>query len=179
MAANQNFRSAFNGFNREDVVNYISQLSYEFDGQLNRVKGERAALQQDLELAREQCADAAQLRSELEEAKARNAFLEQEIAALRQQQEVNKNNDELEAYRRAERAERKANTRVAQMYANASGILADATACTDATAQRVGELTNQICQQLSQLQNTLTEGADAIRGSAAAMYALKPADNEE
>ena len=41
------------------------------------------------------------------------------------------------------------------------------------------QVTEQVIQQLAQLKNTITDGANAIRGSAAAMYALKPVCDEE
>ena len=44
MDAPQNFRSAFNGFNREDVVNYISYISTKHDTELNELRTEAEEL---------------------------------------------------------------------------------------------------------------------------------------
>jgi len=207
MAALQKFRGAFNGFNREDVVRYIELMNTQHALEVNQLgsqiktlqeeaaenrgllaqaaaseealqqeKDRAQALEQDLEQEREHSAALAQ---ELEQEKARTAALERELEIFRAQAGRPQTEEELEAYRRAERAERAANERVANMYAQASGILADATASTDDTAQRVGQLTQQICGQLEQLQETLTAGADTIRGSAQAMFALRPQTEEE
>lgn len=179
MAAFQNFRGAINGFNREDVVNYIARLNHDFDAQKNRLNNELNILRQDLEQAQGNEAEITQLKAQLEEALNKNAQLEQELAELRQKNEAAAAADELETYRRAERAERIARERVSQMYARANGILADATACTDQVSTQVDQVTEQVMQQLTQLKNTLAEGANAIRGSAAAMYAMKPVCDEE
>ena len=40
MAAFQNFRSAFNGFNREDVVHYIEFLNSKHAADLNQLNAE-------------------------------------------------------------------------------------------------------------------------------------------
>ena len=86
---------------------------------------------------------------------------------------------ELEAYRRAERAERIATERVAQLYAQANGILSDATVRTDEAVTQINELADQVFAQFAQLQSALTAGANSIRDTAAAMYAIKPIPTEE
>ena len=90
MSMPQNFRSAFNGFNREDVVHFIEYLNAKHDAQV-------AQLNAELELLRTQAATRQEdpaLAEELEEA--RNACAElqaqleskdQELAQLRQQVE--------------------------------------------------------------------------------------------
>ena len=107
----------------------------------------------------------------------------QELAALKQQLEQPRfrpqTESELEAYRRAERAERAAHERVNQLYARANGALADATARTDETAMRLSDMAGQISAQLSALQTALTEGANTIRDAAATMYTIKPVSSDE
>ena len=44
MAAAQNFRSAFNGFNREDVVHYLEYLNAKHTNQINQLTAENEAL---------------------------------------------------------------------------------------------------------------------------------------
>ena len=90
MSMTQNFRSAFNGFNREDVVHFIEYLNAKHDAQV-------AQLNAELELLRTQAATRQEdpaMAEELEEA--RNACAElqaqleskdQELAQLRQQLE--------------------------------------------------------------------------------------------
>ena len=179
MAAFQNFRGAINGFNREDVVNYIARLNHDFETQVNRLNNELNILRQELEQGQGGDGEVIRLKAQLEEALDKNEQLEQELEALRQNGAVVSTSDELETYRRAERTERAARERVSQMYARANGILADATSCTDQLSTQVDQVTEQVIQQLAQLKNTLADGANAIRGSAAAMYALKPVCDEE
>ncbi len=68
MTAPQNFRTAFNGFNREDVVHYIEYLNARHESEINQLNAEldllrsrasqaeeNAETQQQLEQAREVC----------------------------------------------------------------------------------------------------------------------------
>ena len=176
MAEFQNFRSALGGFNREDVVHYIEYINHKHAAQLNQLKTEIQALQTELA---ELQADAS-LFQRLEEANARIAQLEQELEeakAVPAPQE--KSEDELEAYRRAERAERRAAERVAQMYDQASATLADAASRADDSATQVSELTNALNLQLQQLQGAITAGKNTMLNAAAAMYAVRPLSEEE
>ena len=174
MATFQNFRGAFHGFNREDVVRYIELLNNQHAAQCNQLNNEILSLRAQLAEAKSREADPAVL----EEALKRNEELERALAEAQAHSEQARTNEELEAYRRAERAERIANDRVNQMFLQASAILASATAATDETATKVGQLTEQVCQQLSQLQAALNGGADVIRETAAAMYAIRPGEKE-
>ena len=152
MAAFQNFRGAVGGFNREDVVHYIEYINNKHSSQINQLNTEMQALQE--ELAQERDALAAQ------------------VAQFADRPQTD---NELEAYRRAERAERIAADRVAQLYQQANGALADATAKADETANQVGDLTDQLMVQLQQLQNVLSSGGNSMRDAAAALFAIRPA----
>ena len=90
MAASQNFRSAFNGFNREDVVHYLEYLNAKHTNQINQLTAENEALRaqvdtlpelesQQLLVAslEEKCAELTRL---LEAAQARCEELEQAAA---------------------------------------------------------------------------------------------------
>lgn len=175
MAAFQNFRSAVGGFNREDVVRYIEYINNKHSSQLNQLNTEMQALQEELAQLRGQ----ADLATQLEDAHARIAELEQERDALSAQVELladrPQTDSELEAYRRAERAERIATDRVALLYQQANGALADATAKADETATQVGDLADQLMVQLSQLQTVLSSGSNSMRDAAAALFAIRPA----
>ena len=48
MAATQNFRSAFNGFNREDVVHYLEYLNTKHTNQVNQLTAENETLRAKL-----------------------------------------------------------------------------------------------------------------------------------
>ena len=130
MAASQNFRSVFNGFNREDVVHYIEYLNAKHTAEVNQLQSELDFLNTKLESARqttqleEALAAIEALKAERDDALAKaNAIdpaLEDRCAQLEAQlrsAEEAKNNalqhaakcqveQELEAYRRAERTER-------------------------------------------------------------------------
>lgn len=164
MAGIQNFRSAFRGFNREDVVSYIEYINNQHHTQI-------AQLNTQLQNANESLAKAlAQPRNtELEEKvqtlEARCQELEEQLAA--QPQVVEKTDDELEAYRRAERAERNAKERAAQIYDQANGVLADVTLKTEQAAAAMKELIAQVADRLQ-----LTE--QELQGAVSALYAIRP-----
>ena len=175
MAAVQNFRGAVGGFNREDVVRYIEYINNKHSSQINQLNTEMQALQEELAQLRGKT----DLSAQLEEANARIAQLEQERDALSAQVEQlsdrPQTDNELEAYRRAERAERIAADRVEQLYQQANGALADATDKADNTATQVGELSDALMAQLQQLQSVLASGSNSMRDAAAALFAIRPA----
>ncbi|MBQ3503512.1 MAG: hypothetical protein IJA75_02260 [Oscillospiraceae bacterium] len=78
--ASQNFRSAFNGFNREDVVRYLEYLNSKHSALINQLTEEAENLRQKLKLA----ADAIAADSARAE---RITALEEENAALKAQLE--------------------------------------------------------------------------------------------
>ncbi len=96
MAAPKNFRSAFNGFNREDVVHYIEYMNAQHTTQVNQLNSELEFLRQKLtHIQAEQPAadDRAQkleeacniLREQLQAAQDRNAILEAQCKQLTQE----------------------------------------------------------------------------------------------
>ena len=176
MAAFQNFRGAVGGFNREDVVHYIEYMNNKHSSQINQLNTELQALQEELARLRGN----ADLSAQLEEANARIAQLEQErddlAAQVEQMSDRPQTDNELEAYRRAERI---ATDRVEQLYQQANGALADATAKADETASQVGELTDALMVQLQQLQTVLASGGNSMRDAAAALFAIRPASADQ
>lgn len=70
MAVPQNFRAAFNGFNREDVVNYISFMTSRHETQVNELRSEAEELRTRI--------------GELERDGEKAALLEQEMKALQE-----------------------------------------------------------------------------------------------
>ena len=48
MSAPQNFRTAFNGFNREDVVRYLEYINNKHNSLVNQLNEENAALRAQL-----------------------------------------------------------------------------------------------------------------------------------
>ncbi len=158
----QHFRSALGGFNREDVVRYIEYMN-------NQHKSEIEQLNTQLQTAQEALNRAAgvsneELLAKLEAAEARCAQLE---AQLGQSPAVA--GDELEAYRRAERAERLARDRASQIYAQTNAVLADATLKIEAASDSFGTASAQLAQQLEKSKQELQE---AVAG----MYAIRPVE---
>ena len=78
MAA-KNFRSAFNGFNRQDVVHYIEFINNKHAAQLNQLKTELQTLQAELDQQRRATQEIETLSAQLEDANAQIAALEQEL----------------------------------------------------------------------------------------------------
>ena len=184
MASTQNFRSAFNGFNREDVVHYIEYLNSKHTGALNQLKSENQTLTDELEALREKpdfTEECAQLRDKNRELHTQVAELTAQIEALTKQLEEAQQftplaDEELEAYRRAEKAERTARERARQIYCQATGALADATTQVDDAAEHFKILSQRISEQLSELQATVDRSKNALQGAAATMYTIRPTE---
>ena len=49
MSTPQSFRSAFNGFNREDVVHYLEYLNTKHNNQINQLTAENESLRQQVD----------------------------------------------------------------------------------------------------------------------------------
>ena len=202
MSAPQNFRTSFNGFNREDVVRYLEYLNARHSSQVDQLTGEidylRLQLEQyqndasaaaETEALQAQCASLqAQLEESLSIRRALEARcnglereLEEAIAAKKQAEEAHTATcchveQELEAYRRAERMERKARERAEQVYSRTNGILADATAQVDGVADQIGSLADTVLQQLEQLKEVVGTSKDALRAASDSLYTLRPED---
>lgn len=224
MAANQNFRSAFNGFNREDVVRYIEYINAKHAEEINQLRSEIEFLQEKLNTpdpeAAQLLADAESARDDykqqLEEATSAREALEalcaeleterdnalansapdsrvQELEdqVLKLQNELNtaretksastlpyRMEQELEAYRRAERTERMARERAEQIYRTTNGVLADAAIRVDDAAAKIGEMTDQVVLQLNMLQSAVTGSKQALKDAVTTMYAIRPSAEE-
>lgn len=167
MAGIQNFRSAFHGFNREDVVSYIEYINNQHNAQV-------AQLNTQLQNANEALAKAlaqpknTELEEKLQAMEERCRELEEQLAARPEVQVLpEKTDDELEAYRRAERAERSAKERAAQIHDQANAVLADVTVRTEEAAETMKKLIAQVAEQLQ-----TTE--DQLQGAVSALYAIRP-----
>ena len=193
MAAIQNFRRSISGFNREDVVQYIDYINKKHSTQVNQLKSEIQYQKEEIARLRAKPEVDPALESRLAEAERERAELQQqvasmqaEIAQLKAQLEQAQTTqaqlpsvNELEAYRRAERFERLANERVAQLYSQANAALERATADVAGTAEQVGQITDSVAAQLSQVQAILVQSKQAMQGTADAMKAIRPIDPEQ
>ena len=210
MAEILNFRSAFNGFHREDVVHYIEYLNAKHTTEVNQLNAEleqlrnQNAVPTDVAELQEQLAVAQEINDQLqaqiaeleercgimgeqtleEEAAEPNTDLEERCLELeRQLEEARSSNaaasqyhftQELEAYRRAERAEREARERAELVYRQANGALADATVKVDEAFAQIGELADKVNEQLSQLQQAVTVSRQALSDANATLYRIAP-----
>ena len=161
MAAVQSFRTALGGFNREDVVRYIEYLN-------NKHASEVEQLNTQLQTALEQSktCNSSELLERLEAAEARCAELEEQLAN-NGMPVAPKAGDELEAYRRAERAERLARDRASQIYAQANAALADATVKVESVSDSMNTLADQLSAQIQESKNMLQEAV-------ASLYTIRP-----
>lgn len=165
MAAVHNFRSALSGFNRQDVVQYIEYMN-------NKHSAEIAQLNNQLQAAQEAAtntADLSALEERLQAAEARCAELEALLASGGQL--VNAPDDELEVYRRAERAERLARERASQIYAQANAVLAD-------TTVKVEAMSNDMAGLYEQFSSKLQDGKAMLQDAVATLYAIRPEEEE-
>ena len=177
MAAPQNFRSAFNGFNREDVVRYLEYINGKHTSQVNQLTSEAEYLRSRLEempdvSALEQERD--ELRAQLEELQARYDELEQKQAQQPVQQEEYSVNRELETYRRAERTERMARERAELVYHQTNSVLAETLSRVDALSAEVCPKAEQAMEQLEQLRTLVDAGRQALQEAVSVMSALRP-----
>lgn len=159
MASVHNFRSALNGFNREDVVHYIEFINNRSKSQLEQMQGQLRVAQ-----SREQ-----ELLARVDEAQARVRELEEKLKSVEAGEPGNATEEELEAYRRAERAERLAQERADQIYAQAQAVLTSATANAQAAAGDISALTEQLMELLAQYRTCAQSACETFRDAAASL----------
>ena len=191
MSASQNFRSAFNGFNREDVVHYLEYLNAKHSNQVNQLTAENEALRQQVdalpELENQQSVISsledrcAELARQLEESQARCAELEQQLAQSAAPEQTAETpalspiaSDELEAYRRAERIEREAKERAELVYFQANSVLTEASAKVDGISADITQMADNVMTQLTQLQVAVSSSKQALQDAASIMGAIRP-----
>jgi tRNA U34 5-methylaminomethyl-2-thiouridine-forming methyltransferase MnmC len=159
MALNQQFRTAFRGFNREDVVHYIEYLNNYYNTQLQQLNAQLQSAQAN---------DNTELLARLEAAETRCAQLEAELAeAQAAPAPISATEEELEAYRRAEKAERLAQERASQIYTQANAVLAEVTLKAETASAQVAAAADQVT---AKLQGTKAAFDEAV----AALYAIRP-----
>ncbi len=200
MAAPQNFRSSFNGFNRDDVVNYIAYMTNKHDTQVNQLntemaqlKEERDSLQQQAQKKQDTASELEELRRQLEALKEQLSERDIQIELLEEELEKTKEKaaapvqapaqprtdvvrlaEELNAYRRAESVERRAREQVNQMFDKACGTLADTSVSLENATGKISELEELIIQNLAQLQEAITQSKTELANSAVAIASIRP-----
>ena len=158
---NQHFRTAINGFHKQDVVRYIEYLNNQHNAQI-------AQLNNQLKTAQVPADD--RLQAKLDAALARCAELEAQLANA----PAAPSGEELEAYRRAERAERLAQERAEQIYTQANAILADTTAKAEAASARIAELAQLANAQMQAYQEAIAGSQALFQEAVDALSTIKP-----
>ena len=182
MAVPQNFRTSFNGFNRDDVVNYISYITTKHENQINQLNSELDQLRQELaEIPAAPVVDEKELdelRAEIAALKAQLQDKDETIAQLKAQSAAPAvsplTEQELNAYRRAENAERRAMERVDQMYAQATGVLADTVSRLEENSGHVAQLADLVRADLTKLEAAIIQSKAVLSDSAAVLSAIHP-----
>ena len=198
MAAPQNFRTAFNGFHKEDVVHYLEYINSKHTNQVNQLTAEAEDLRRQLEKSAapdpkqmefisELLAERDELTAKLEASEAARAALEEQLEALRRDppaapeaqpepaaQETSLASDELEAYRRAERTEREAKERAELVYYQANGVLSEATAKVDSISGEITEMADHVMSQLTQLQMLVSSSKVALQDASSLLSTIRP-----
>ena len=83
-------------------------------------------------------------------------------------------NRELEAYRRAEEAERLAKIRAQDIYDQANTALSTATAMAESAAEEFNQVAERTSQQLKEYQAAISATVNSFKSVAASMNAVKP-----
>lgn len=195
MSTPQSFRSALNGFNREDVVHYLEYLNTKHSNQVNQLTAENETLRQQVEALpdaesqrllvaslEEKCAE---LTRQLKESQSRCAELEQQLeqshcavpeqpAPVQEPAPAPSVSEELEAYRRAERIEREAKERAELVYFQANSVLTEASARVDGISSDITEMADKVMTQLTQLQVAVSSSKQALQDASSIMGAIRP-----
>ena len=184
MDAPQSFRSAFNGFNRQDVVHYLEYINTKHQTQVNELTAEADDLRRQLEDLQAKTTQVAELEAQLsamtEERNALHTQLEQMQAAEVVQEprpEMDGGSqvaDELDSYRRAQQVERSARERAELVYHQANGVLNEAIAKVDAATAEITAKTDEAMSQLTQLQMAVSTSKQALQDAASLMNTIRP-----
>ena len=186
MAATKRFRTAINGFNREDVVEYIEFLNNQHKNQIEQLNNQLQQAQSIVPAVpspQEKLAEAEQrcitLQQQLEEAMQKCSMMEEKLAAQPVPQPAQDTTEELEAYRRAERAERMAQERAQQIYKQANAVLADASQKAEAAAAHIGQISDRAAVCLKECQDSVASTKNTFQDAAAALYAIRPESDDQ
>ena len=184
MDAPQSFRSAFNGFNRQDVVHYLEYINAKHQTQVNELTAEADDLRRQLEDLQAKTTQVAELEAQLaavtEERDALHTQLEQMQAAEVVQEprpEMDGGSqvaDELDSYRRAQQVERSARERAELVYHQANGVLNEAIAKVDTATAEITAKTDEAMSQLTQLQMAVSTSKQALQDAASLMNTIRP-----
>ena len=208
MSVPQNFRSSFNGFNREDVVHYIEYINSRHNTEVNQLRAELENLQTQSiapALSSDTSRELRNLRQERNNLLENIVDLENQVASYKEKEQAlearcaeleaalltakaansqpalqqNQMAFELETYRRAERTERVARERAEQIYLQTNSALADATAKVDNAAAEISQMSDAVLAQLNALQAAVAGSKSILKETLSTMYAICPKSDSE
>lgn len=202
MAQPQNFRTAFNGFNREDVVHYLEYLNARHQSQIQQLTAETEELRDRLarqpEGAQQRIADLetenGELTRQLEQARQELEQARQELEQARQAaaqtapsvqepqpeepetqaRQPDITDPELSAYRRAEAVEYAARRRAELIYHQANGVLTEATGKVEGLTDNITQMADQAMSQLTQLQVAVSNSKQTLQEVLAIIKSIRP-----
>ena len=169
----QKFRKAVNGFNRHDAVTYIEYLNNKHRSEITQLQNRLQAATRPADNSALEAENAA-LKQEIEILKAQLAVCESQPAAPAGPVGPSCTEQELEAYRRAERAERLAIERARATKEQTQGILADATAKIQISASQLEETAKNMAAQLDIYKSSVLSAGSILSETAAALGAVCP-----
>ena len=155
----------------------VAVTQYPLEYITNQHNAQIAQLNNQLQIANQKLAAAdTDSQAALQEALEKCAKLEAQLAEVTTAD--NGKEQELEAYRRAERAERMAQERAQQIYTQANAILADATVKAESAVTDISDLAEQAKAQLQAYLDAISSTQELFQNAISALYAIKP-ENED
>lgn len=180
-----NFRSALNGFNRTDVVQFFQKMTAEHEKELRVLREENVRLQNQLAQIRSERDALAEENAALKRKPEESAPAERELpvapaleapiapaAIVSGTATADFNEMELAAYRRAEMTERMARERAAASAERMKSVFAQADAKLLLSAQDVDTLYEtfrtafeQLCQVMETTQGIVSESSESLKAA--------------
>ena len=158
------FRTALQGFNRTDVVNFIASTTAAHEAALHQLQMENSRLEQQLLDANHYIEELhqtiANLQAEpapVEEPALALPPLEDPLPAVAPVMSNDFEEMELAAYRRAEQAERKAKERASELYRQIDEVIAKTNDKLELDDKALSRLTADLSANISALQQTMAK----------------------
>lgn len=179
--------------NPPEDTNALKERCDQLEKELADAQSEKAALEGQASELQEKLTQAQEALdralADLQAAQTENQTLENRLSALQaarcQEQTARKEEgssagafreEELEAYRRAERTERMARERADQVYRQVNGVLADATVKVEEAAGQLADISDRVMSQMDLLRSAVDGSKQALADAAAGLYDLKPTE---
>lgn len=197
----QNFRAAFHGFRREDVVQFLEMVTARHAAEVNQLKDDQVRLQQELDALRQRCQQPNEtLQTENDRLREAVDALQEQVAQLQAENaqflsdleqatavpvkepaptvEMDWKEEELAAYRRAEATERQAKVRVNQLYDQLNGLVADLGMRLEENQGQMSAAAESLGTALEELQAALDRSQDLMKNGAGSLRVLQVRQEE-